>query len=167
MRIILEFNNQTKAPVKKAFFNAVVKKTLEEADFFICSSRHSMSCNHNSRKTLNVNKRISVSVALVDEAEIKRLNRIYRRKNEVTDVLSFAEHKNAKALESAVDNPAMAGLFLGELVLCYNDIRQYAEKNKTKLDRELASVVSHGVLHLLGFRHGKKMFQIQNKITNK
>lgn len=111
-------------------------------------------------------KKISISVALVDEKEIKKLNEIYRHKNEVTDVLSFAEYKNEKELKCAVDNPPAGGLFLGELILCYDYIKEYAEKRKTKLDQELANAVSHGILHLLGFKHGKKMFLIQSAVVN-
>lgn len=148
MKLTLELNNQAKAPVKKAFFGAVVKRTLEESHFGFL-------------------KNISISIAVVDEKEIKRLNRVYRRKNETTDILSFPEYKNAQGLKSAVDNLSRrpAGeIFLGELVLCYNDIRKYAKKENLNLKNELTGVVAHGVLHLLGLRHGQKMFSIQREI---
>lgn len=112
-------------------------------------------------------REIFVSLALVAPAEIHRLNKEYRKYDSVTDVLSFAEYKSAKALKKAVDNPPDGGVFLGELILCYTDIREYARKNKIGLKKELANVVSHGVLHLLGMKHGKKMFSIQNKVLNK
>jgi ssRNA-specific RNase YbeY (16S rRNA maturation enzyme) len=34
------------------------------------------------------------------------------------------------------------------------------------LEKELANVISHGILHLLGFEHGEKMFAVQNKVAS-
>lgn len=147
MRINLELNNQTKSLVKKSFFNAVVRETLNAFNL-----------------GLPKNGALSLSIALVNEEEIKKLNKTYRHKNETTDVLSFPEYKNIKMIESTMDNPPDGGLFLGELVLCYNDIKQYARKENLNLKNELTGVVAHGVLHLLGLRHGQKMFSLQRKI---
>lgn len=144
MKIIIEFNNLAKTPLRQGFFATAAERVLREPEFAFLE-----------------NKSLIVSVALVGEMEIKRLNRTYRKKNYVTDVLSFAEYKNLKDLKSAVDKD----IFLGELVLCYDDIREYAKKEKIKPEQELAKVVSHGVLHLLGMRHGKAMFEIQEKIS--
>lgn len=161
MKLNLDLNNQTKPPIKKIFFNAVVKKTL--AEFF----GHPMSLDRSDQKTSHVRvKNISVSIALVGKEEIKRLNKVYRKKNQVTDILSFAEYRSERALRKRVEMGDKEEIFLGELILCYDDIREYAEKKKIKLDKELANVVSHGVLHLLGMKHGKKMFGIQEKICN-
>ncbi len=109
-------------------------------------------------------KNIFVSIALVAPKEIRKLNRIYRKKDGVTDILSFAEYKNIQAIKRAVDNPPTGGLFLGELILCYDDIREYSRKKNIGLEKELANVVSHGLLHLLGFEHGEEMFGIQEKV---
>ena len=57
-------------------------------------------------------------------------------------------------------------LFLGELILCYDDIKEYAENESLELKEELSKVVAHGILHLLGFEHGEKMFAIQNKVRD-
>jgi probable rRNA maturation factor len=87
----------------------------------------------------------------------------------VTDALSFAEYKNIEEIKRAVDNPLGDGqeIFLGELILCYDDIREYADSEGMKLEKELANVVSHGILHLLGFEHSEEMFALQEKIKNK
>jgi probable rRNA maturation factor len=58
-------------------------------------------------------------------------------------------------------------LFLGELILCYDDIRQYADKEGVKVKKELAKVISHGILHLLGFEHGERMFSLQKEVAEK
>lgn len=140
MKVNLEINNLAKSPIKKAFFQAVVKKTLENSSYAFLKK-----------------KNISVSLAIVGKAEIKKLNKKYRKKNEATDVLSFAEYKNVAKIRKKKGKE----LFLGELILCYDDIKEYARKNGLVLQKEIGTVVSHGILHLLGFRHGKKMFEIQ------
>ena len=91
-------------------------------------------------------KELSLSVAIVDSEEIKKLNYQYRNKNESTDVLSFGEDIN-------------------EIVICPQEIK----KNGEDFKKELKEVVIHGVLHLLGYDHegdegkARKMFQKQNK----
>lgn len=173
MAINLEFNNQTKSKVKKTFLAAIAKRTIHELI-------HEL--NHEFLKRGN----LSISIALVDREEIKKLNKTYRKKNQVTDILSFAEYKDAKAVKTAVDKPPkgeLGEIFLGELVLCYDYIKEYAEKRKinprtknlrakrfgagVKLEKELANVISHGILHLLGMRHGRKMFGIQDRVIKK
>lgn len=143
MRINVELNNLTKSSIKKDLLATVVKKTLEEAGFDFLKK-----------------KTVSVSVAIISKKEIKRLNKVYRKKDAVTDVLSFAEYKNIAKIKAAVDKV----IFLGELILCYDDIKEYAKKRGLARKKELAKVISHGVLHLLGFRHGPKMFKIQDNI---
>jgi probable rRNA maturation factor len=146
MKINLEINNLTKSPIQKAFFRAVAKKTLENSGYDFLK-----------------HKNISISLAIVAKKEIKKLNKTYRKKNEATDVLSFAEYKNIKQIKAAKGKD----LFLGELILCYDDIKEYARKYVLNLKKEIGTVVSHGILHLLDFRHGKKMFGIQDKAANK
>lgn len=150
MKLNIELNNIAKKPVSKAFLEKVVLRTLKASVLVFLRE-----------------KNISVSVAVVSPAEIKKINKKYRKINKVTDILSFAEYKSEKELKKAKDDPEVSGLFLGELILCYDDIKEYAKKRGLALEKELANVVSHGVLHLLGFRHGKKMFEIQEKIIKK
>jgi len=150
MSIRIQVNNTTSSPIGEDFFQKVAEKTFAEAGF-----------------DFPENKEIFLSLALVAPVEIRRLNKEYRKYDSVTDVLSFAEFESAAAIKKAVDKSVDVGVFLGELILCYTDIKEYARKNKIGLRKELAKVVSHGVLHLLGMQHGKKMFDIQNKVINK
>lgn len=108
-------------------------------------------------------KKITISVALVSEAEMQRLNKQCRRKDSVTDILSFAEYEKTGKIKKAKDPE----INLGELVLCYPDIKKYAKQEKKNLRAELATVVAHGLLHLLGLAHGRKMFVLQDKATKK
>lgn len=144
MRLDIEVNNKTQSPVADGFFAAVARKTLEEAGYGFLRE-----------------KNISISVALVSEEEMRKLNREHRQKDSVTDILSFFEYGSAEEIGKVAEED----VFLGELVLCYDDIRKYALEQGTGLPEELADVFSHGVLHLLGFAHGDKMFGLQDKVV--
>ena len=148
MPIRLQVNNTTFSPVKDDFFQKIAEKTIMEAGFGF----------------LKNNKSILISLALVSPEEIRKLNKEYRKHDKATDVLSFVEFKTQTAFLKAVNKSKKMPVFLGELILCYTDISKYACCNKIDLQKELANVVSHGVLHLLGLKHGKKMFEIQNKV---
>lgn len=147
-RIEVEVNNKTKSPMADDFFVTVAEKTIAESDLDLLAG----------------GKNISISVALVSEKEMQELNKQCRQKDSVTDILSFWEYSSIEEIENVMKNSPTEGLFLGELILCYDDIVKYAKKEKIELREELANVFSHGILHLLGFEHGSEMFAIQNKI---
>ncbi len=144
MKLTLDINNQTQTRLDTKLIRLVVLKTLKKSGMEFLS-----------------NKKISISLALVSLKEIKKLNRIYRRKNQPTDILSFAEYPSAGRLKKE----KKGAIFLGELVICPDDIKKYAKSEKLDYKKELTETVSHGVLHLLGFRHGKKMFLIQDQVA--
>ena len=79
-----------------------------------------------------------ISIAILSSAEIKKLNKIYRQKNKVTDVLSFN-----------LDDEQI----LGEIVICLDQAKKQAKEKKTSLQAELKLLVVHGTLHLLGYDH--------------
>ncbi|MEN8251959.1 MAG: rRNA maturation RNase YbeY [Patescibacteria group bacterium] len=108
-------------------------------------------------------KEITISVAVVDEDEIKRVNKERRDKDVVTDVISIGDYSEGKSLKD-VDN---SQVFLGEVILCYTYIEQSARENKISVDREFFTVYSHGILHLLGFKHTEEMFRLQEGVSEK
>lgn len=144
MKINLEINNLSKNPIADAFFISVAKETLADVNLDFIE-----------------NKNICVSLAIVNEKEIRKLNKQYRKVDKATDVLSFPEFSNRNALKKNTENE----LFLGEIILCYDDIKKYATKESLEFKKELAKVFAHGILHLLGFQHGEKMFTLQEKIA--
>lgn len=95
-------------------------------------------------------KRGELSIAFVGGAEIRRVNRLYRKKDAVTDVLSF-------------EFP------LGEVLICYPQAkRQAAERGHTP-KQEVVDLIIHGVLHAFGYDHEKPkdaltMLPLQQKI---
>ena len=146
MQLNLEINNKSKSPISKTFFNVIWKTAFLDKALAFSSS-----------------KIFNLSLALVSRREIKKLNRIWRKKNEVTDVLSFAEFKSLQAIKASKEQE----IFLGEIILCYDDIKAYARKNDLKIKAELAKVFLHGILHLISFHHGKEMLALQSKLLTK
>ena len=106
-------------------------------------------------------KDISVSVAIVSEKEIQKLNKKWRKIDQPTDVLSFPEFPSLKEIKKWKEQE----LFLGEIILCYDDIKKYALSEKLELKKELAKAFAHSILHLLCYQHGKVMFALQEKIA--
>lgn len=84
-----------------------------------------------------------ISLAVVGDAEVKRINAKYRNRDEVTDVLSFP----------AEDQSRDGRRFLGEIILAYPYIEKQAEAGGRDLGDEVAFLVRHGILHLLGYDH--------------
>lgn len=156
MKINLEINNTTESPVEEGFFEAAVDETFTELNFDFLK-----------------NVEIEISIALVSKEEIRKLNKNYRKYDSVTDVLSFPEFESEEELRKGIEKESGAKdgeekkVFLGELILCYDDIREYAQKEEINFEKELAKVVSHGTLHLLGFEHGEKMFTLQQNVADK
>lgn len=146
IKLELEINNTDKSPVRKSLIKKAIVKTLEKSGYLELFG-----------------KNLTLSFAWVSTSEIRRINKLYRKKDRETDVLSFCEYEDAKKLKAEKSND----LFLGELVLCYNYIKESAEECtlENDLEKEIARIIAHGVLHLLGFSHGRKMFAIQDAVA--
>lgn len=109
------------------------------------------------------NIEITISVAIISDKEMQRVNKRLRNKDIVTDVISVGDYSD----DIDISFVNKSELFLGEVILCYNFIEQFAKENNVKIDKEFFTVYSHGVLHLLGFQHGDKMFELQDAISEK
>lgn len=83
-----------------------------------------------------------VDVQLVTGPAMRRLNRQYRKKNRLTDVLSFPAPKVFRRQGH-----------LGELVICLPVLKAQAREQRHSARRELDVLLCHGYLHLLGFDH--------------
>jgi probable rRNA maturation factor len=84
-----------------------------------------------------------LTIRIVDEAEIAELNSRYRKKNGVTNVLSFP-----------FDAPAQVDIpLLGDIVICAPVVRREASEQSKSVVAHWAHMVVHGTLHLLGFDH--------------
>ena len=95
-----------------------------------------------------------VTIALVSDAEIARMNETFRKKTGPTDVLSFpaAAHRRPRILLRATSKKK-AGEFLGDIAIAPATARRYARKHGRSLPTELRVLILHGVLHLMGYDH--------------
>ena len=102
-------------------------------------------------------KKTEVSLVFVKTDEIRRLNRSYRKKAKVTDVLSFEMGE---------------GGVLGEVVICYEQAKKQAKARGVSTRKETTELIVHGILHLAGYDHEsekeeKIMLKLQKKIISK
>lgn len=95
---------------------------------------------------------IRVSLLICGDSRIKALNREYRGKDKVTDVLSFpsAEGLRAGSIKDFVVNKE---LFLGDLAICSEQAKRQAKRFSITYWDEFIHLYFHGILHLLGFDH--------------
>lgn len=105
---------------------------------------------------------VQVSVVVVDEEKIQKLNKEYRNVDAVTDVLSFP--MNEKGEDGIV--------LLGDIVLCEKRAREQAKEYGHSLRREVVYLCVHSLLHLLGYDHEqeadqKKMRKKEEEIMQK
>ena len=95
---------------------------------------------------------VEVSVLVADDAQLHELNRDYRGVDAPTDVLSFASEEEAPGGQAFV-RPPDAPRYLGDIALSYERVVAQAAEYGHSRERELAFLVVHGVLHLLGYDH--------------
>ncbi|OGI16196.1 MAG: rRNA maturation RNase YbeY [Candidatus Moranbacteria bacterium RIFCSPHIGHO2_12_FULL_54_9] len=145
MHVTLDYTAETEVPFEEAFFNEVASRTLEECRFPFLHG-----------------KEVSLNVIAVTGERIRELNRTYRDKDAVTDVLSFGEYADREALARVAEQD----IFLGDIFFCPAFIAQAAAEDEVTFQREMTYIFSHGVLHLVGFDHEEEMFEIQDRVTD-
>jgi len=95
-----------------------------------------------------------MTVAFVDDAAMRALNKRYRRKDRTTDVLSFGQPIGRVKGEMAVrklTRDADGELEVGDIVISAAQAARQAKRRTHPLVREIAFLAAHGALHLLGF----------------
>ena len=93
-----------------------------------------------------------VGVTIVDENTILELNREYREKDRVTDVLSFPQFGGHDELLDDLADDDTATL-VGDVVICYEQAARQAEEYGTGLTREMLYLFVHSMMHLFGYDH--------------
>ena len=146
MTITVDFVNHTKHRIAREVIVAIVRETL----------RRVMS-------KAAAKKTIAVSIALVAPSVIRGVNRQYRGRDRVTDVISFGSGMSRHLLL----RKKSASIDIGDLLLCYDYIKKSATIDGVSARVEFAYVLSHCILHLLGYRHSKEMFAIQDAVSQK
>ncbi len=100
------------------------------------------------------NKKTIVTVLLSNNLKIKQLNKIFRKKNKPTDILSFPINKK-------VNNKIF---YLGDIIISYEFMNKPKKINIIEFKEKVTKIFIHGFLHLMGYNHKKnKDFEKMNK----
>ena len=106
------------------------------------------------------NKKVSLSLLLSNNKNIKRLNKNFRNKNKSTDILSFPYSKKIKIKKNT---------YLGDVIISYNHLDKPKSQDLGSFKEKTIKIFIHGYLHLLGFNHVKnkdylKMLKEENHL---
>ena len=109
--------------------------------------------------------KLEVNLEFVSSLKIKNINKKFRGINKKTDVLSFPNlplnEIEIDKLNSIINKenfkndvlPESENIFLGDIIICFKQVKKQSKEFETGIERELGYLVIHGLLHLLGFDH--------------
>jgi probable rRNA maturation factor len=135
VRLVIRVDKDFRAHVDKRWLRRLVKESL---------GAH------------GVETQVELSLLITDDATVRELNKTYRGKDKATDVLSFALEADRRGDAAAgFVMPPGEMVHLGEVIVSYPKAAEQAAERKHPVEDELALLVVHGVLHLLGYDHDK------------
>jgi len=113
----------------------------------------SQSLKNHAKKFMRALERENdeLSILLVDDDNIKTLNRQHRNIDCATDVLSFPQ----------TDNDEFISHMLGDVVISVETAKRQASEHHFSLEQELVLLLLHGLLHLLGYDHERSQKEEQ------
>ena len=135
--------------------NNLWSKRIRNKDIFFNSLANSFP-----RKYKFIKKKISLTILLSNNKNIKRLNKKFRKKNKSTDVLSFPFEKKFNIKNC---------LYLGDIIISYEFMNKPKTLSNLEFKNKVTKIFIHGFLHLLGYNHiklkdFKKMLVEEEKI---
>tara|TARA_B100000780_G_scaffold238046_1_gene179352 strand:+ start:2320 stop:2787 length:468 start_codon:yes stop_codon:yes gene_type:complete len=119
-----------------------------------------------AEKTISIlkNNKLNFTILLSGNNEIKKLNKKFREKNKITDVLSFPFHEK-KILQKLIKGKKN-NIYLGDIIINLNKIKK--ESEKFHFSEYFDKIWIHGLTHLLGHRHkSNRDFAIMQKLESK
>ena len=116
-------------------------KRLKNKDIFF-----KKICKAFPKKYKFLNKKVTFTLLLSNNKNIKKLNKVFRKKNKSTDILSFPLDKKTKIKKNT---------YLGDIIISYNYLDKPRSQNLKSFKEKVAKILIHGFLHLLGFDHKK------------
>jgi len=130
-------------------------KKLKNQDLFF-----KKVCKAFPKKYKFSNKKVSFTLLLSNNKNIKKLNKDFRNKNKATDVLSFPSDKKIKISKNT---------YLGDIIISYNFLDKPKSQDLKSFKEKVIKIFIHGFLHLLGFNHIKnndysKMLREENNL---
>ena len=119
-------------------------------------------CRSFPKKYKFLNKKISLTLMLSNNKNIKKLNKHFRNKNKSTDVLSFPLNSKIKVSKK---------IYIGDIIISYNFMNKPKSQNLNSFKQKVIKTFIHGFLHLIGFDHiknndYKKMLKEEKLIYN-
>ena len=117
-------------------------------------------CDAFPKKYQFLNKKVSLTLLLSNNKNIKVLNKYFRDKDKSTDILSFPFNKKFKISKEK---------YLGDIIISFNFMNKPKSQNLIQFKKKIIKTFIHGFLHLLGFDHIKnkeylKMLKEEEKI---
>ena len=103
-------------------------------------------CKAFPKKYQFLNKKVSFTLLLSNDKNVKKLNKYFRNKNKSTDILSFPLSKKIKISKNT---------YLGDVVISYEYLDKPNSNNLKLFKEKVIKLFIHGFLHLLGFDHRK------------
>ena len=135
MRLVIRVDRDFQERIDKRWLRQLVKESLRA---------HSLEAQ------------VELSLLVTDDATVRELNKTYRGKDKATDVLSFALEADRRGGAAAgFVMPPGEMVHLGEVIVSYPKAVEQAAQRLHPVEDELALLVVHGVLHLLGYDHDK------------
>ena len=130
-------------------------KKLKNTDLFF-----KKICKAFPKKYQFLSKKISFSLLLSNNKNIKKLNKVFRKKNKSTDILSFPTDKKINISKN---------YYLGDIIISYNYLDKPKLQDPKLFKEKVIKLFIHGLLHLLDFDHKKnkdyyKMLKEENFI---
>ena len=116
-------------------------KRLKNKDIFF-----ETICKAFPKKYKFLNKKVTFTLLLSNNKNIKKLNKVFRKKNKSTDILSFPLDKKIKIKKNT---------YLGDIIISYNYLDRPKSQDLKSFKEKVAKILIHGFLHLLGFDHKK------------
>ena len=116
-----------------------------------------------------------ISITLTDNDEIQVINSEHRGIDKPTDVLSFPMlefDEDGQIIDNEFEYDENGAIMLGDIVISLERAKEQSEEYGHSLDREIAFLCAHSILHLLGYDHvnseeeEKIMFTKQEEILN-
>ena len=116
----------------------------------------------------DASSKVELGLVITNQERVQQLNRSYLGRDEPTDVLAFPMLPEPLATgESEASSPFVQPpdgvLHLGEVIISYPQAVIQAEEHQHSIKKEIAILIIHGVLHLLGYEHDKPELERQMK----
>ncbi len=103
----------------------------------------------------NTTPELEISLVITGQERIQNLNREYRHQDKPTDVLSFSLSEQNPEEQTPFIGPPDGLLHLGEVIISYPQAVIQAQEHGHSIKKEMAILIIHGILHVLGYDHEK------------